>query len=37
MEQFVLRRDGVSGHLLLVGTRWSTRGDKVEIVAFVKS
>ena len=37
MEQFVLRRDGVSGHLLLVGTRWSSSGDKVEIVAFVKS
>jgi hypothetical protein len=37
LDQLVVRRDGVTGHLLLVGIRWSEGSDTVEIVALVKS
>ena len=37
MEAGVLRRDPVTGHLLLVASRWHEGDDRVEIVALVKS
>lgn len=37
MMSATLRRDTVSGHLLLVGARWVEGGDKIDIVALVKS
>lgn len=36
MMSAVLRRDPVSGHLLLVGSRWH-EGGRLDVVAFVKS
>jgi hypothetical protein len=37
MQGGVLRRDTVTGHLLLVGSRWVEASGKTEILAFVKS
>ena len=37
VEAGVLRRDPVTGHLLLVASRWHEGNEKVEVVAFVKS
>ena len=37
VEAGVLRRDPVTGHLLLVASRWHEDNEKVEVVAFVKS
>jgi hypothetical protein len=37
VDQLVVRRDQVTGHLLLVGLKWSEDSEKIEIVAFVKS
>ena len=37
MEAGILRRDTVTGHLLLVASRWVEGGDGITIVALVKS